>query len=64
MSKQNDHPRRDLMIFCRKCGAFSWHEALDARWAQCLGCGDLADLADPATRIGEINHRGKRETRV
>ena len=57
-------PKRDLMIFCGKCGAFSWHSAMDAQWMKCLGCGDLHDLADPGTRIGEIAGKGRRERRV
>lgn len=59
-----DHPNHDLMIFCKKCGAFSWHMAQDAQWMKCLGCGDLHDLADPGTRVGEVAARGRRERRV
>jgi len=64
MTMSANHPNHDLMIFCGKCGAFSWHAAQDALWMKCLGCGDLHDLADPGTRVGEIAKRGNREKRV
>ena len=56
--------KHELMIFCRKCGVWVWHRVLDARWARCLGCGDLADLSEPATAVAEIATSGGREKRV
>lgn len=59
-----EHPNHDLMIFCKKCGVFSWHSAQNAQWMKCLGCGDLHDLADPGTQVGEIAKRGRQERHV
>jgi len=65
LSLSAEHPNHDLMIYCKKCGGlFVWHTAQDAQWMKCLGCGDLHDLADPGTRVGEIAKRGQRERRV
>ena len=54
-------PDPDLEIFCPKCGAWVWHEAKDARWMKCLGCGDLHDLSDPGTQVAEEAMQGKQE---
>lgn len=64
MAKPNNHPSRDLMIFCRKCNAYVWHNVINPMWAKCLGCGDMADLSDPGTIVEEVNNRGKSEKRI
>lgn len=61
---KESHPKRDLEIYCRKCGRFTWHAALNAQWMKCLDCGDHHDLADPGTQVAESVARGQREKRV
>lgn len=56
--------KRDLEIYCRKCGRFTWHAAQDAQWMKCLNCGDLHDLSDLGTRVAEVALRGRREKRA
>ena len=54
----------EVMIFCQKCRAFSWHKVLPGDLAKCLGCGDERDLRDPGVIVVEEAKQGKQEKRI
>ena len=54
----------EIEIFCKKCGAFVWHDLMPDGTAKCLGCGDKIDINDPKVIAAERARRGKSEKRV